>query len=312
MTGTACVTGAAGAGPRAPVQGCASLILMSGCTDAELYQASGRAKVHMSSVLQLPADLPLLAHRGYAARYPENTREALRAAVAAGARHLEFDIQLSADRVPFLLHDADFQRTAGVERTIFSTLAADVAGIAAGEPRRFGQQFDGVRVPRLAEVVADLATWPEVQAFVEIKRESIEHFGLAVVLDAVLPVLQPVLDRCVIISFELDAVAEARRRTACRIGWALRAWTDASRAAATTLAPDYLFCNVTRLPAAPALLWTGSWTWVVYEITDAKMARELIARGVGMIETMAYVELATALDTGGTSAGEAGTRSNKP
>jgi len=266
----------------------------------------------MSSVKQVTAGLPLLAHRGYAMRYPENTREALRAAVAAGARHLEFDIQLSADRVPFLLHDADFQRTAGIDRTIFSTPAADVAAIAAGEPQRFGKQFDDVRVPRLAEVVDDLATWPQVQAFVELKRESIEHFGLDAVLDVVLPVVQPVLDRCVIISFELDAVAEARRRTACRIGWALRAWTDASRAAATTLAPDYLFCNVTRLPAAPAPLWSGPWTWVVYEIVNAALARQLAERGAGMIETMAYVELAAALNTSDAATGDTSTRRNKP
>jgi glycerophosphoryl diester phosphodiesterase len=285
---------------------------MSGCSDAQLLQASSQAQTYMSRVKPMTAGLPLLAHRGYAARYPENTQEALRAAVAAGARHLEFDIQLSADRVPFLLHDADFRRTAGVERTIFSMLAADVAGIAAGEPQRFGNQFDAVRVPRLAEVVDELAAWPQVQVFVEIKRESIEYFGLDAVLDAVLPVVQPMLDRCVIISFERDAVAEARRRTACRIGWALRAWTDASCVAATTLAPDYLFCNVTRLPAAPAPLWSGVWTWVVYEITDAAMARQLAERGAGMIETMAYVELAAALNLNDAANGESGTRSDNP
>ena len=115
---------------------------MSGCSDAKLYQAAREAQVYMSSVLQTPADLPLLAHRGYAARYPENTREALRAAVAAGARHLEFDIQLSADRVPFLLHDADFLRTAGVAQDIFVTESVDVARISAGEPERFGNQFE--------------------------------------------------------------------------------------------------------------------------------------------------------------------------
>jgi glycerophosphoryl diester phosphodiesterase len=285
---------------------------MSGCSDAQLLQASSQAQTYMSRVKPMTAGLPLLAHRGYAARYPENTQEALRAAVAAGARHLEFDIQLSADRVPFLLHDADFRRTAGLERTIFSMLAADVAGIAAGEPQRFGNQFDAVRVPRLAEVVDELAAWPQVQVFVEIKRESIEYFGLDAVLDAVLPVVQPMLDRCVIISFERDAVAEARRRTACRIGWALRAWTDASRVTATTLAPDYLFCNVTRLPAAPAPLWSGVWTWVVYEITDAAMARQLAERGAGMIETMAYVELAAALNSNDAANGESGTRSDNP
>ncbi|HEY9197768.1 MAG TPA: glycerophosphodiester phosphodiesterase family protein, partial [Gammaproteobacteria bacterium] len=47
----------------------------------------------------------LIAHRGYAARHPENTLSALQAAVAAGARWLEFDVQLSADHEPVLLHD---------------------------------------------------------------------------------------------------------------------------------------------------------------------------------------------------------------
>ena len=110
----------------------------------------------MNSMLPTSSDLPLLAHRGYAARYPENTREALRAAVAAGACNLEFDIQLSADRTPFLLHDADFRRTAGVTQEIFVTDAHDVARIRAGEPQRFGNQFQEICVPRLAEVVEAL------------------------------------------------------------------------------------------------------------------------------------------------------------
>jgi len=258
-------------------------------------QGSLRGQKDGSGGIDAAADLVLLAHRGYAARYPENTREALGAAVAAGVRHIEFDVQLSADREPFLLHDENFKRTAGIDRRIFLTPAADVARISAAEPLRFGEQFREIYVPRLADVVEDLRAWASVQAFVEIKRESIEYFGLAAVLDAVLPVLRPVMDRCVIISFEREAVAAARRRTGCRIGWALRAWTDESRAVADALAPDFLFCNVTRLPAAPEPLWPGPWAWAVYEITDARVALELAARGVRMIETMACVELAAGL-----------------
>jgi glycerophosphoryl diester phosphodiesterase len=242
-----------------------------------------------------PADLRLLAHRGYAARYPENTREALQAAVDAGARYLEFDLQLSADRVPFLLHDAGFLRTAGLDRSIFTLTAAEVAAIDVGEPARFGDRFRGTRAPRLTDVVADLAGWPGVHAFVEIKRESIEQFGLDAVLNAVLPLLRPVVDRCIVISFEHDAVVAARRYLSCRIGWALREWSDKSRALATALRPDYLFCNVTRLPPAPAPLWPGPWEWVVYEITDVAVARALAARGVLFIETMACAEMAAAL-----------------
>ena len=41
--------------------------------------------------------LPLIAHRGYPAHYPENTLIGLEAAIKAGAERIEFDIQLSAD-----------------------------------------------------------------------------------------------------------------------------------------------------------------------------------------------------------------------
>jgi len=239
--------------------------------------------------------IPLLAHRGYAARFPENSRVALRAAVDAGAENIEFDIQLSADQVPFLLHDEDFRRTGGVNRRITDLDAAEVSAIAIGEPARLGGQFCEEHVPRLAEVVEDLLGWPAVKAFVELKRQSIERFGVKSVVQAVLAELQPVIDRCVIISFEAAAITTARAQSDCRIGWALRRWNDDSRRIAEEIKPDYLFCNATRLPPEPEPLWAGPWTWVVYEITEPDAARKLAARGVGMIETMAITELAAGI-----------------
>ena len=41
----------------------------------------------------------VIAHRGHSARYPENTLEAYRAAIAAGADLVETDARLSADGV---------------------------------------------------------------------------------------------------------------------------------------------------------------------------------------------------------------------
>jgi glycerophosphoryl diester phosphodiesterase len=237
----------------------------------------------------------LLAHRGYAARYPENTREAIRAAVEAGARNIEFDIQLSQDRVPHLLHDDSFMRTGNNPARIMDIDSAAVATVGVGENARLNNQFAAVVAPPLAVIVQDLQDLPEVTAFVELKRQSISHFGLDVVLDEVLAVLAPVLQQCVIISFDIDAVRAARQRTEVPIGWALRSWDDEHRLSAEELQPEYLFCNVTRLPAAPVPLWLGSWTWVVYEIVDADLARDLVGRGVGMLETMAIGELATQL-----------------
>jgi len=274
---------------------------MSGWTHAYLSGVHLHGFVALIQPDRQLSELPILAHRGYAARFPENTREAVAAAVAAGARFVEFDIQLSADGVPFLLHDEDFKRTGDAVERIFDLDAAEVDDISVGESARFGAAFSGVRAPRLSRLVEDLVEWPAVTAFVELKRQSIGHFGHEAVLDAVLAVLQPVVARCVIISFDLEILVLARQRAHCRIGWALSAWNKDAQQQAARLAPEFLFCNVKRLPRAPGALWQGNWTWVVYEITDPAQARELARRGVGMFETMACVELAAGLAEGGDS-----------
>ena len=53
----------------------------------------------------------LAAHRGAGKRAPENTLAALRLGYQHGYRMAEFDVKLSADGVPFLLHDATLERT---------------------------------------------------------------------------------------------------------------------------------------------------------------------------------------------------------
>ena len=55
----------------------------------------------------LPPRLPdLIAHRGNAAEYPENTLPALRSALELGTRFVAVDVQLTADRQPILLRDS--------------------------------------------------------------------------------------------------------------------------------------------------------------------------------------------------------------
>ncbi len=237
----------------------------------------------------------LLAHRGFAGRYPENTRTALRAAVDAGARFIEFDIQISRDQVPFLLHDGDFLRTGGEEKSIFDLDADEAERIPVCEAARLGNVFSDVYAPRLEQIVADLQAWPDVTAFVEIKKESVHRFGVAAVLDAVLPVIEPVADQCVVIAFEQPVIEEARRRTHRPVGWALRKWDEEHRRYAEGFSPAWLFCNIDKLPPEPEALWAGSWQWVIYEIVDPDVARGLHARGVQMVETMAFADMYAAL-----------------
>lgn len=52
-----------------------------------------------------------IAHRGAGKLAPENTLAAFRLGAAHGFRAFECDVKLSADGVPFLLHDAELDRT---------------------------------------------------------------------------------------------------------------------------------------------------------------------------------------------------------
>ncbi len=232
----------------------------------------------------------LIAHRGYALRYPENTLPALRAAIEAGARYLEFDVQLTADGVPVLAHDADLWRTAGLERSLLDLTLAEVMEIEVNETARLGMRFSGVHIPLLGEATTLLSEHPHVTAFVEIKRASLVRFGLEFVVHRVIEAVRPVLDRCVIISFDRAAIEHARRSGATAIGWVLEEWSDDVRASAEALGPEYIFCDYRMIPA-DAELWPGPWRWALYEIIEPDLALSLAAAGAELVETMAIKEM---------------------
>lgn len=236
----------------------------------------------------------LVAHRGYPLHYPENTLLGIQAAVEAGARSFEFDVQLSKDQVPFLCHDASLKRTAGLERDIMALTSDELAGVDVGEPARFGARYTGTRPTPLAELVAWLKHQAGVTAFVEIKRQSLVHFGAGLVVERVMQALAPALARCVVISFDAPCLALARAQDAPAIGWALR---DAGSATAKTLQqlkPDYLFAGDKLFPEAYTAL-RGRWLWAVYEVQDPAYARRLTAQGADLVETDAIGEMLTAL-----------------
>ena len=228
----------------------------------------------------------IIAHRGNAAEFPENTLEALGSAIDLGLRHVELDVQLSADQVPVLLHDADFRRMSGRADSVFDLEWSEISGLPMGEPERFGDRYVQLRPCSLVQLASTLTRWPGVTAFVEIKRASLRRFGQAVVLERVMACLPEVLDHCVIISFDRSCLAELRRDGTVRIGWVLSSYDDDARSAAETLAPEFLFCDLERLPRGKARLWPGPWSWAVYEVRDAETARAVHAQGAAYVETM--------------------------
>ena len=87
------------------------------------------SKLHSSK----PEPSNLVAHRGYQAKYPENTALSLNKAIAAGALFIELDVQFSADQLPIIYHDTDLQRVSGLPVTVFSTSREDLLTYPAYE-----------------------------------------------------------------------------------------------------------------------------------------------------------------------------------
>ena len=235
--------------------------------------------------------LTLIAHRGEPEAWPENSLAGFAAVLAAGARHVETDVQLTRDGIAVLSHDPSLTRMTGHDLDIATSDYAAMCDLPACEPDRFGTRFTDLRLARLEEFVALLQQWPQASAFVEVKPASLDAHGTERIVDSVLHILDPVSSQCILISFVPEALAYARTRSPLPLGWVIPEWTPANRAQAIALAPQYLFCNRKRLPPPAEPLWPGDWSWVVYTVDTVEEIAQFTARGIHMLETNAISKL---------------------
>jgi glycerophosphoryl diester phosphodiesterase len=209
--------------------------------------------------------------------------------------YVETDVQLSADQVPVLFHDRTLARVCGVTGAIHDYAAEQLRQFRAREFERFGYKFTHEPIPTLAQFVALLAQHPQVTAFVEIKRVTVERFGHAPVLSRVLPDLKPVLKQCVLISYSLETLLHARRQGWSRVGAVIDRWRERKQPILQELRPEYLFCDVNGLPRFGRLALHDT-QLATFEVVDAPLALRLSRRGVQLIETFAIGELRAQLE----------------
>ena len=100
-----------------------------------------------------PWPLPFwIAHRGAGLLAPENTLAAFREGARHGWRAFECDVKLSADDVPFLLHDATLERTTNAEGRAADLHWAALSRLDAGGWH--SPHFSGEPPPTLQAVAA--------------------------------------------------------------------------------------------------------------------------------------------------------------
>ncbi|HSE23198.1 MAG TPA: glycerophosphodiester phosphodiesterase family protein [Pyrinomonadaceae bacterium] len=149
----------------------------------------------------------IIGHRGASALAPENTMAAFDLAIEAGADGIEFDVHLTRDGVPVVIHDDTLLRTGGMSRHISEMSLSELSGIDVGSWFQLNRRkgiFSGQTIPTLTGllrwaaakstfVYLEMKSGPnQREVLAEAVAESLEHFALK--------------DRVIIESFDLDAI----------------------------------------------------------------------------------------------------------
>jgi glycerophosphoryl diester phosphodiesterase len=139
-----------------------------------------------------------------------------------GADGIEFDVRLSRDHVPVVIHDATLKRTGLLDRVVCELTAKELGEVDVGRwfaarAQTGAQSFASERLPTLAQVFELFSTNPGV-LYVEMKCNARESSTLAVAVANEVEEFR-LANRVVVESFSLDAIAEvktinARIRTA--------------------------------------------------------------------------------------------------
>ncbi len=135
------------------------------------FRAASRSGRVAADLLLDPGARLVIGHRGASGLAPENTLTSFDLALAQGAHAVEFDVRVTADGVPIVIHDPTLDRTTSGTGSVRSLQFADLASVDAGakfspDGRTMPFRDQGVRIPTLRSV---LERYPEVPLLIEIK-----------------------------------------------------------------------------------------------------------------------------------------------
>lgn len=152
----------------------------------------------------------IMGHRGYQARYPENTLVSFLAAVEAGAQFVELDVTLTRDQQVVIMHDDTVDRTTDGRGRVSDYDIEALQQLDAGS--WFHPRFSGERIPSLDEVLEKVV--PKAHINIEIKSHELTDCALTGqveqgVIDLVLA--RGVEKRVLISSFDPEVLKRTRQ-----------------------------------------------------------------------------------------------------
>jgi glycerophosphoryl diester phosphodiesterase len=101
-----------------------------------------------------------IAHRGGGTLAPENTLAGIRLAAEMGYRAVEFDVMLSGQGTPVLMHDETLARTTNGTGRVAETVDAVLFSLDAGNGERVPRLDDALRLCRQHDLAVNLEIKP--------------------------------------------------------------------------------------------------------------------------------------------------------
>ncbi len=121
---------------------------------------------------QSPQNVYVAGHRGWPARYPENTMESYEAAAALGVDQIELDVRCTLDGALVLIHDAKVDRTTDGTGEVAKMPLTEIRALDAGSWK--DARFAGCRIPLWEELLALVDRYPALTLDVELKEYPTE------------------------------------------------------------------------------------------------------------------------------------------
>ncbi|WP_422931912.1 alkaline phosphatase family protein [Singulisphaera sp. PoT] len=158
----------------------------------------------LDEVLEPRKPVEWIAHRGESADAPENTLAAFRLAWERKVPSIELDVHLAKDGGLIVNHDYDTKRTTGEAKKIKESSTDELRTLEAG--RWKDSKYDGEKLPLLEEALATIPDGGRCYIEIKVGPEAVGPIAEVVRKSGKKP------EQLVIISFQADAVAEAKRK----------------------------------------------------------------------------------------------------
>lgn len=219
----------------------------------------------------------VLAHRGFAGEYPENTALAFRQAVLlTAADGFESDVHFSKDGVPVIIHDETVDRTSNGRGAVREHTAEELRTLDFGAWK--SPEFAGERICTLGELL-DFCRETKMLLNLELKNDKVHYEGLEARVIA--EVCARHMEETVFVSSFNHASMRYFKQLNGDIATGFLFEKPGLPEGADNLHPDYRLLTGDTLARYHAA-GCGVYTWTV---NDAEAARALLAQGVDGIIT---------------------------